>query len=441
MSEAGMPRAVRGMRDLPPSEVACWRKLEQILHEELGGYGYEELRLPLLEHAELFERSIGAVTDIVSKETYTFLDRGGARLTLRPEGTAGCLRAVLARQLLRGGPRRFWYLGPMFRHERPQKGRYRQFHQLGVEAYGWDGPDLDAELLLLCARLWRVLNIENVELQINSLGGESARRGYRAALHGYFEAHLERLNEEQRRCLRENPLRLLDSKAAVLRDLLREAPSILDYLEPEATAHFQGLQELLAATGLSWRVNPRLVRGLDYYGGTVFEWVASGLKASQDAFCAGGRYDGLSGALGGPPLPAAGFAVGLERLMALLPEASGTAWAASRPHVYLAHTERRAALCLAEWLRDQVPSLRLCTHCGTDRLRRQLRLADRSGAALALILGEQELAEEQVIWKSLIEDTPQEKCPRTLLPERLRRLVAQADVPGACQRSSGQEAH
>ena len=424
MKKAGVPRPVRGMRDLPPSETGRWQKLEEILRELLGGYGYEEIRLPLLEHAELFERSIGLATDIVHKESYTFEDRGGDRLSLRPEGTAGCLRAVLGERLLRAGPRRLWYLGPMFRRERPQRGRYRQFHQLGVEAYGWAGADLEAELLLLCTRLWRRLQLKDVRLQINHLGSAATRQAYSEALRDYFASHVERLDEEEQWRLRENPLRLLDSKAPHLQKLLGEAPSILEHLDPESARGFQELQALLAASGISWHVNPRLVRGLDYYEGLVFEWFDPGVRSAQNAFCAGGRYDGLSTALGGPPIPAVGFAIGLERLLALLPEEDAAAWETPRPHVYLAHTEDAAALRLAEWLRDEVPGLRLTVHCGGGNLRRQLRMADRSGALWALILAEEELAQDRVACKSLRVDIPQEQCARAHLPERLRRLVA-----------------
>ncbi len=412
------------MHDVLPETAPAWHALEQALRALAEGYGYEEIRLPSLERTELFVRAVGEVTDIVEKEMYTFTDLSGESLSLRPEGTAGCVRACLENGLLHNQTRRLWYLGPMFRHERPQKGRYRQFHQWGAEAYGFTGPDIDAELILLSARLWRVLGIGGVRLQINSLGTAGARARYRAALVEYLSAHHERLDEDSRRRLHVNPLRILDSKNPELRALLDGAPALADHLDPESQEHFAGLRDLLDTAGLAYEVNPRLVRGLDYYEKTVFEWVTDRLGA-QGTVCAGGRYDRLIEQLGGRPTPAAGFALGIERLLALL-EGGAAPVAAPAPHAYLivvGETAGRAAPGLAEGLRDELPGLRLCVNCGGGNFKGQFRRADKSGARVALILGEDEVNSGVVGVKYLRDERPQEIVPRGELAPRLRAVV------------------
>jgi len=418
-------QAIRGMHDILPESAPAWQALEQTLRTLAQGYGYEEIRVPLLEKTELFVRTIGEVTDIVEKEMYTFVDLSGDSLSLRPEGTAGCVRACIENGLLHNQTRRLWYLGPMFRHERPQKGRYRQFHQWGVEAYGFTGPDIDAELILLSARLWRLLGIDGiVRLQINSLGTTESRARYRAALVEYLSAHHERLDEDSRRRLHTNPLRILDSKNPELCDLLAAAPALGDYLDDESKEHFAGLRELLAAAGLACEVNPRLVRGLDYYEKTVFEWVTDRLGA-QGTVCAGGRYDRLIEQLGGRATPAAGFALGIERLLALLEDGAAPVTAAA-PHVYLiavGAAAERAAPGFAEDLRDELPALRLCVNCGGGNFKNQFRRADKSGALAALILGEDELVNGVVGVKYLRDERLQEVVPRGELARRLQAAV------------------
>ncbi|MGB2680287.1 MAG: histidine--tRNA ligase [Candidatus Competibacter sp.] len=397
----GTFQAIRGMNDILPGESALWQRLEATLRETLAAYGYQEIRLPLVEKTELFARSIGEVTDIVDKEMYTFADRNGDSLTLRPEGTAGCARACIEHGLLHNQTQRLWYAGPMFRYEKPQKGRYRQFHQVGAEAYGMAGPDIDAELIGLSARLWRRLGLQQVVLQINSLGSSAARAAYRERLVDYFTARRAELDEDSQRRLAANPLRILDSKNPMMRALIAEAPSLLDYLDPDSQAHFERLQSLLDAAGITYEVNPRLVRGLDYYCKTVFEWVTDTLGA-QGTICAGGRYDGLIEQLGGPAAPGVGFAMGLERLIAML--AAPGRPTADPPHAYLiaaGEEAQRAGFALAERLRDQLPALRLQLHCGGGGFKAQFRRADHSGAQLALILGENEVAAGTVAIKPL----------------------------------------
>ncbi|HET7674988.1 MAG TPA: histidine--tRNA ligase, partial [Gammaproteobacteria bacterium] len=330
---AALIQPVRGMNDILPDEIHVWQHVEGALRAVLENHGYREIRVPIVESTELFARSIGAATDIVSKEMYTFEDRNGASLSLRPEATAGCVRAALTHSLLRGQSQRLWYSGPMFRHERPQKGRYRQFYQVGAEAYGLAGPDIDAEIIAMSARMWRRLGIRHVRLEINSLGTAETRAAYRTVLVDYFRAHADALDEEARKRLDINPLRLLDSKDAALAPLIAAAPSLHDHLDTESREHFAALGELLAEAGVEYTINPRLVRGLDYYSRTVFEWVTDRLGA-QDAVCSGGRYDALVEQLGGPPTPAIGWALGLERLIALL-AAEGIEVAAPAPDVYL----------------------------------------------------------------------------------------------------------
>ncbi len=379
-------QAVRGMNDLLPDTVPVWQRFERVAREVLHAYGYAEIRLPLLEKTELFARSIGDVTDIVEKEMYTFEDRNGDSLTLRPEGTAGCVRAGIENGLLHNQVQRFWYQGPMFRHERPQKGRYRQFHQLGVEAFGMAGPDIDVELILLCARLWRALGVDGLELQLNSLGTLAVRHQYRQQLVAYLEAHRAALDEDSLRRLEKNPMRVLDSKNPALQAVIAGAPSLLEALDAESREHFDWLCEALRAQDVAFRINPRLVRGLDYYSRTVFEWTTDRLGA-QSAICAGGRFDSLVEHLGGRPLPAAGFAIGLERLMELLAR-EGTGREAPAPHLYLAVLDEaagREALALAERLRNA--GLRVQFNCGGGALKSQLKRADRSGAPYCLLFG------------------------------------------------------
>jgi histidyl-tRNA synthetase len=395
-------QAVRGMRDLLPEQTPLWRWLEGEIARVVAAYGYREIRLPLLEMTELFERSIGEVTDIVEKEMYTFEDRNGDSLTLRPEGTAGCVRAGIEHGLLHNQVQRLWYQGAMFRHERPQKGRYRQFHQIGVEAFGLAGPDVDVEQILMTRRIWAALGLRGLELQINSLGAPDERAAYREQLVAYLRGHEAALDDDGRRRLATNPLRVLDSKNPALAGIIAEAPSLLDFLGAASRDHFESVCGGLRAAEVPYTVNPRLVRGLDYYARTVFEWVTTELGA-QGTVCAGGRYDGLVEQLGGRPTPAVGFAIGLERVATLLEEAGGLEGLGD-PHAYLvsfgAAAEAQAPL-LAERLRDTLPWLRLVMHCGGGGPKAQFRRADRSGSAYALVLGEAELARGVVGLKPL----------------------------------------
>ncbi len=396
-------RTVRGMHDVLPPESAAWQWLEGEMRALMAAYGYDEIRTPLIERTELFKRSIGEVTDIVEKEMYTFEDRNGDSLSLRPEETASVVRAGIEHGILHNRAQRLWYAGPMFRHERPQKGRYRQFHQLGVETFGMAGPDIDLELLLLGERLWRRLGLnEAVHLEINSLGSVEARRAYRAALVDHFRGHADKLSEQEARRLEDNPLRLLDSKSEALQPVIASAPALTDSLDPASRASFDWLQASLAQAGIAFSVNPRLVRGLDYYTGVVFEWTTERLGA-QGTVCAGGRYDGLVEQLGGRATPAAGFALGVERLLALL-EAEAQLPSPEGPHCCLVLGGNDAAgdgLLLAERLRDALPWLRLQTLCGGGSLKSQFRRADRAGAELALVRGDEERASGTVGIKPL----------------------------------------
>lgn len=415
--------SIRGMNDILPEQTPLWQWLENRVRGLLASYGYAEIRLPIVEHTELFKRSIGEVTDIVEKEMYTFDDRNGDSLTLRPEGTAGCVRAAEENGLLHNQQQRLWYMGPMFRHERPQAGRYRQFHQIGVESFGIPGPDIDAELILMTARLWRELGLaDQVWLELNTLGDAEDRMRHREALVAYLREHVDELDEDSRRRLERNPLRILDSKDAGTRKVLEGAPALDDYLGEQSREHFAGLRTILDAAGLAYRINPHLVRGLDYYGKTVFEWVTDALGA-QGTVCAGGRYDGLVEQLGGKPVPAVGFAMGLERLVLLLSQRPPEL--ASPVDVYIvapgADTE---ALVLAEWLRDTHGELRVQCHCGGGSFKSQMKKADRSGAALALILGESELASSQVTVKPLRGQGDQYTVDRDRLKTELEALVA-----------------
>nr|WP_286175099.1 histidine--tRNA ligase [Enterobacter sp. Cy-643] len=397
-------QAIRGMNDYLPGETAIWQRIEGILKQVLASYGYSEIRLPIVEQTPLFKRAIGEVTDVVEKEMYTFEDRNGDSLTLRPEGTAGCVRAGIEHGLLYNQEQRLWYIGPMFRHERPQKGRYRQFNQLGVEVFGLNGPDIDAELIMLTARWWRALGIDqHVSLELNSIGSLEARANYRDALVAFLEQHEEKLDEDCKRRMYSNPLRVLDSKNQDVQALLNDAPQLGDYLDEESREHFAGLCQFLDAAGIAYTVNQRLVRGLDYYNRTVFEWVTNSL-GSQGTVCAGGRYDGLVEQLGGRAAPAVGFAMGLERLVLLVQAINPEFKAESVVDMYLISSgqgTQGAAMLLAEKLRDQVPALKLMTNYGGGNFKKQFARADKWGARVALVLGEDEAAKGEVVVKDL----------------------------------------
>ncbi len=397
-------QAVRGMNDILPDEAAFWELFEETIRSWLKAYGYRPIRLPIVEPTPLFKRAIGEVTDIVEKEMYSFIDSlNGEPLTLRPEGTAGCVRAVIQHNLIARQPQRLYYIGQMYRHERPQKGRYRQFHQVGVEALGYAGPDIDAEMILMGARLWADLGLDGIELQINSLGQAEERAQHRAALIAYFEENAELLDEDGKRRLYTNPLRILDTKNPALQDLCAAAPKLIDYLGAESLAHFEGVQRVLRDAGIPYTINPRLVRGLDYYNLTVFEWVTDRLGA-QGTVCAGGRYDGLVEQLGGKAAPACGFAMGIERLIALIKDAGGEP-AAPAPDVYLVHqgeAAARLAFRVAEGLRDQ--GIAVLLHCGGGSFKSQMKKADGSGATFAVIIGDDEASTGEVQLKPLREE-------------------------------------
>lgn len=403
-------QAIRGMHDVLPEQTGLWQFAEQVIRNVLHSYGYREIRLPIVEKTELFKRSIGEVTDIVEKEMYTFEDRNGDSLTLRPEGTAGCLRACLEHGLLHNQVHRLWYYGPMFRHERPQKGRYRQFVQLGVETYGMADADIDAEMILLSARLWKKLGIhELLQLQLNSLGTAEERLGYRQILVEYFKAHLNQLDEDSLRRLETNPLRILDSKNPAMQAMINDAPLLMDHLGEQSRTHFSQLTEILDDLGVVYRLNPRLVRGLDYYSKTVFEWVTDQLGA-QGTVCAGGRYDGLIEQLGGKANAAIGFAMGMERLLALL-ETAVNREQTNAIDVYLIRVgtaAEKAGISYAERIRNELPGLALQMHCGGGSFKSQFKKADKSGAQYALILGDEEAASAQVSIKNLREQQAQQ---------------------------------
>jgi len=423
---AGEIQAIRGMNDVLPAEIAAWQHLEAVTRALLTSYGYQEIRVPLLEHTELFKRAIGEHTDVVGKEMYTFTDRGGDSLTLRPEATAGIARALISNGLLRGQRHRLWCIGPMFRHEAPQADRYRQFWQVDVEAVGWPGPDIDAELIAFSARLWQRLGIPGLRLELNSLGTPESRRDYRARLVEYFRAHEAQLDEDSRRRLGGNPLRILDSKNPAMQELIAGAPLLTEHLDDASRQHFETLQAMLDAIGVRYHLNPRLVRGLDYYTHTVFEWITAATGA-QNAVCSGGRYDGLIAQLGGEATPAIGFAMGVERLVRQVLAAGGAA-PVPHPDLYVvvgggAECATRA-LAIVEALRNERPGLAIELNMGGGNLKAQFRRADKSGASLALILGEDELARGVVAMKPLREQSGQSECPLAQLSRGVDEALA-----------------
>ncbi len=403
---------VRGMNDVLPEQIGAWQFLEDTVRELLAEYGYAEIRVPVVEHTDLFKRAIGEFTDVVEKEMYTFSDQGGDSLTLRPEATAGVMRALISNGMLRGARHKLWCTGPMFRHERPQKGRYRQFYQVDVEAVGFPGPDVDVELIAMTARMWRRLGVERVQLNINSLGTPESRRVYREKLVAYFRGHEARLDADSKRRLEGNPLRILDSKNPEMQDIITGAPLLTDHLDPESRDHFDTVCSALRDIGVPFQVNPRLVRGLDYYTRTVFEWITDALGA-QDAVCSGGRYDGLIAQLGGEATPGIGFAMGVERAVELLIQAQRVPPAAAAD-VYVVVSGTRAAAAgpgIVERLRDALPGRRFELNLGGGNFKTQFRRADRSGAALALIIGDDELARGVVGVKPLRQEAGQTECP------------------------------
>ena len=397
-------QAIRGMNDCSPTESPLWQWIEGQVRQVLSSYGYSEVRMPIVESTPLFARAIGEVTDVVSKEMYTFWDND-EQLTLRPEGTAGCVRAAIEHGWIYNNEQRLWYMGPMFRHERPQKGRYRQFHQAGVEVFGIATPEIDAELIILTARLWKALGIDqHVSLQLNSIGSLEARANYRSALVAFLENHQDLMSEEEKERLVKNPLRILDTKNQALQDVLDGAPKLLDYLDDESREHFAQLCGLLDAVGIQYEINPKLVRGLDYYNRTVFEWVTSALGA-QGTVCGGGRYDGLVEQLGGHATSGVGFAMGLERLVLLVQEVNKSIPVKSAVDIYVVYQGEGttlAAFQLAEKLRSELPHLSTMLHCSGGNFKKQFKRADKSGATLALVLGESEVQNNQVVVKHLL---------------------------------------
>ena len=418
---------VRGMNDVLPEDAPAWQRLERVARETLSEYGYRELRLPLLERTELFKRSIGEYTDIVEKEMYSFEDRGGDSVTLRPEATAGVVRACISNGLLHNQRQKLWCQGPMFRYERPQKGRYRQFHQIDAEAIGYAGPDVDAELILISARLWRRLDLHGLALHLNTLGTPESRRVYRALLTDYFRSRVAELDDDSRRRLDLNPLRILDSKNPAMREVVAGAPRITDHLDAESAEHFAALRAHLDAAGVAYTLNPRLVRGLDYYSRTVFEWLTTDLGA-QDAVCSGGRYDGLVAQLGGEPTPAVGWALGQERVVELI-RVQQRAVDDVAPGLYLllaGDAAEARGMALAERLRNELPGLGIETNCGGGGIKSQMKRADRSGARFALILGDEELARDVVAVKPLRGNGEQREVPLAALATEIGRLLGAA---------------
>lgn len=404
-------QAITGMKDLLPEETPLWEKVEGILRETVESYGYSEIRMPILEKTDLFVRSIGEVTDVVEKEMYSFEDVGGDKLSLRPEGTAGCVRACNEHGIIHNQERRLWYMGPMFRHEKPQKGRYREFHQFGIEVFGLTGPDIDAEILMLTNRIWQKFGIsEHVKLELNSLGSAEERKQYRSRLVSFLEEHKDVLDEDSKRRMYTNPLRVLDSKNEAVQELLKDAPKLSDFFGEETKAHFSGLRQLLDEAGIRYEINDRLVRGLDYYNYTVFEWVTD-LLGAQSTICGGGRYDGLVEQLGGQPSPAVGCAIGLERFM-LVAEAVGQQQSRGPVDVYfcsMGENARRRSFQIAEKLRTDIRGLRLMMNCGDGAFKKQFKKADKSGAKYALVLGDDELSKGIVAVKDLRNDGNQQE--------------------------------
>ena len=415
-------QAIRGMNDCSPTESPLWQWIEGQIRQILSSYGYSEVRMPIVESTPLFARAIGEVTDVVSKEMYTFWDND-EQLTLRPEGTAGCVRAAIEHGWIYNNEQRLWYMGPMFRHERPQKGRYRQFHQAGVEVFGIATPEIDAELIILTARLWKALGIDqHVSLQLNSIGSLEARANYRSALVAFLENHQDLMSEEEKERLVKNPLRILDTKNQALQDVLDSAPKLLDYLDDESREHFAQLCSLLDAVGIQYEINPKLVRGLDYYNKTVFEWVTSALGA-QGTVCGGGRYDGLVEQLGGHATSGVGFAMGLERLVLLVQEVNKSIPVKSAVDIYVVYQGEGttlAAFQLAEKLRSELPHLSTMLHCSGGNFKKQFRRADKSGATLALVLGESEVQNNQVVVKHLLGTAEQQTIDVANLIEHVK---------------------
>lgn len=398
-------QSIRGMNDLLPTESALWQHIENKVKTVLNSYGYNEIRTPIVEDTALFKRAVGEVTDIVEKEMYTFNDRNDESITLRPEITASCVRAGIEHGLFYNQEQRLWYLGPSFRYEKPQKGRYRQFHQFGVEVFGLEGPNIDAEIILLTARFWKALGIQqHVELEINSIGSLDARNTYRAALVTFLEQHRDQLDEDSLRRMYTNPLRVLDSKNAAVQTLLDHAPKLFDYLDPESKTHFDDLCRLLDNAGVNYKINQRLVRGLDYYNRTVFEWVTTSLGA-QGTVCGGGRYDGLVNQLGGQATPAVGFAMGVERLVLLTQSVNDTLKSDNSIDIYMISLGDKATIsaaqCFSEQLRDMMPTRRIMTHYGTSNFKKQFAKADKLGAKIAIIIGENEITNHSVMIKNL----------------------------------------
>ncbi|HHF3094678.1 histidine--tRNA ligase [Vibrio alginolyticus] len=417
-------QAIRGMNDCLPTQSPLWQKLENTVKNVISAYGYNEVRMPIVEETNLFSRAVGEETDVVSKEMYTFDDRNGDSLTLRPEGTAGCVRSCIQNSLINRDEQRLWYMGPMFRHERPQKGRYRQFHQCGVEVFGLNGPDVDAELIMMTARLWRELGInEHVRLELNSIGSQEDRADYRTALVAFLEQHIDVLDEDCKRRMHTNPLRVLDTKNPDVQAILGDAPRLSDYLGEESKAHFAGLCELLDAAGIEYTVNERLVRGLDYYNRTVFEWITESLGA-QGTVCGGGRYDGLVEQLGGKPTSAVGFAMGLERLVLMLEtlELTDVRRSVDVYVVTAGEGTMMAGMKLAEQLRESIPGVRVMNHFGGGNFKKQFKRADKVGAVVALVLGENEVADNTVVLKDLA-GGEQETYNQAEVAEKIAALI------------------
>ncbi|MCR9833386.1 histidine--tRNA ligase [Vibrio parahaemolyticus] len=417
-------QAIRGMNDCLPTQSPLWQKLENTVKNVISAYGYNEVRMPIVEETNLFSRAVGEETDVVSKEMYTFDDRNGDSLTLRPEGTAGCVRSCIQNSLINRDEQRLWYMGPMFRHERPQKGRYRQFHQCGVEVFGLNGPDVDAELIMVTARLWRELGIDkHVRLELNSIGSQEDRADYRTALVAFLEQHIDVLDEDCKRRMHTNPLRVLDTKNPDIQAILGDAPRLSEYLGEESKAHFAGLCELLDAAGIEYTVNERLVRGLDYYNRTVFEWITESLGA-QGTVCGGGRYDGLVEQLGGKPTPAVGFAMGLERLVLMLEtlELTDVRRSVDVYVVTAGEGTMMAGMKLAEQLREAISGVRVMNHFGGGNFKKQFKRADKVGAVVALVLGENEVADNTVVLKDLV-GGEQETYNQAEVAEKIAALI------------------